>query len=162
MDVRILVPGEADVADLSRLARFDESHVRAFGIEDTVRIVEPDHLVVLDQIDAIGLQAAQRFIELPHRLLFRSTIYLGHQEHLVAVAVAQRLADADLAGSGVVVPRVVEEVDAAIDGAAHDAERQLLVHGRQAKMPAAESDRRYPFFRLAENAVLRGWDRCAL
>src|SRR5438045_2873422 len=162
MDARILVSGEADVAELARLARLDERSIRTLGVEDPVRILETDHLVVLDQIDAVGLQSAERVVELSRRLLLRSAIDLRHQKDLVAVSVAKCLPHSDLAGALVVVPRVVHEVDAAIDGAVHDAKSELLAYGRQAKVPAAEADRGYPFFGFAKNAVLRGWDHGAL
>ena len=38
--------------------------MRAFLVEDAVRILVADDLVMLDQIDAVGLQAAERFVEL--------------------------------------------------------------------------------------------------
>src|SRR5437867_8496910 len=153
MDARILVPGESDVANLACGARLDQRCIRTFGIEDPVRILEANHFVVLNEIDPIGLQSPQRFVELPRRLSLRAPVDLRHQEHLVTVSVAQRLPRADLALPLVVVPRVVHEVDAAIDGGAHDAKRELLVYGRQSEMPAADADWRYSFSRLSEKAI---------
>ena len=86
------------------MSRLDQRGVGALVVEDPVRILEANDLVMLHQIDAIGLQTAQRLVELPRRLAFRAAVDLGHQEDLVAIAVAERLAHADLAGAVVVVP----------------------------------------------------------
>jgi len=153
VDARILVPGEADVAQLARCARLDQRGVRAFAIEHAVRIFEADHLVVLDQIDAVGLQAVERLVQLPRRLLLRAAVDLGHQEHLVAIPVGERLAHADLARAVVVVPGVVHERDAAIDRVTNDAKAERLVDGRYSEVPASETDRGDPFARVSEQAV---------
>ena len=59
---------------------------------------------MLHEIDAIGLQPAQRLVELPRRLRFDAAVDLGHEEDLLAVAVPERLAHPDLALALVVVP----------------------------------------------------------
>ena len=56
MDVRILVTGEADVAQLARLARLHERRVRAVFVEDAVRVVVAKDLVMLHEVDAVGLR----------------------------------------------------------------------------------------------------------
>ena len=59
MNVRILMAGEADVPQLAGFARLIQRGLGAVvAIEDPVRIVETDHLVVLHQIDAVRLQAS--------------------------------------------------------------------------------------------------------
>ena len=70
MDARVLVAGEADVAELARLPRLEERRVGAVVVEDAVRILVADDLVVLDQVDAVGLQAAQGLVELPGGFFF--------------------------------------------------------------------------------------------
>src|SRR6266568_3974551 len=140
MDSRILVPGEADIPEFARGTRFAQRGVCALGIEDPVRILEAYDFVVLDQIDVIGLQAAQRFVELSLRLSLRPAVDLRHQEHLLPIAVAKRLPHSDLAGAAVVVPRVVHEVDAAIDCGSYDAKTELLVYGGHSEVPAAQPD----------------------
>src|ERR1700734_463925 len=56
MNMRVLVPGESDVANLACLPGIEESFISsAFG-EYAVGIVESDNLMVLYQIDVIGLQ----------------------------------------------------------------------------------------------------------
>jgi len=64
IDHRIFVTGESDVADLSCLLCIHYSFMRASLGEVSVRIFEPDVLVVLNQIDVVGLQALKRFIDL--------------------------------------------------------------------------------------------------
>ena len=154
MDARILVPGEADVADLARRARFDQRRVRALGVEDPVRIVEANYFVVLHEVNAVGLQAPQRFVELSRRFLSGPAVDLRHQEDLVAVAVAECLPRSDLAGAAVVVPGVVHEVDPAVDRGPNDTETQLRAYGWETEVPASEPDSRYSFSGASKNAVL--------
>src|SRR2546426_1370216 len=84
----------------------------------------------------------------PYTTLFRSrrvlvaTVDLGHENRLVAIAVAQRLSHADLARPTVVVPAVVEEVDSAVDRGADDADGFLLV-GLPPEVVAAHTDQRH-------------------
>ena len=64
MDRRALVAGEADVADLALLARPQHGLQRAAWREHALGIVHADDLVELQQVDVIGLQALQRFLDL--------------------------------------------------------------------------------------------------
>ena len=75
----------------------------------------------------IGLQPLERLLNLPGGGLFGPAVDLGHEEDLLAVAVAQGLAHADFAVAVVVVPAVVQKVDAAVDRGADDADALLLV-----------------------------------
>src|SRR5579859_7357979 len=59
MDVGTLVPGEADVADLSALLGFQNSFHPASGGKYAVGIAVANHFVELQQVDVVGLQAAQ-------------------------------------------------------------------------------------------------------
>ena len=70
---------------------------------------------------------------------FGAAIDFGHEEDFVAIAVAERLAHADLAVAVVIVPAVVHEGDAAIDGGADDADAFWFV-GWVADVKAAEAD----------------------
>src|SRR5207253_8354339 len=125
-DPRILVTGEPDVADLAGLARVEERAVRAFLVENAVRILVAQNLVMLNEIDMVGLQALQRFVELLGGGRLRSTVDLGHEKRLLPVSVAERLAHARLARALVVVPAVVEKIDPAIDRLPNDLDRELL------------------------------------
>src|SRR6185295_11640820 len=153
VDARVLVTGKADVAELSRFARLAESGIGAVFVEDAMRILIAEDLVVLDQIDAVGLQATQRLFQLPRSFLFRAAVDFGHQEYFAPVAVAQRFAHADLTRAIVVVPAVVHKVDAAIDRSANDPDAQLFIHGFETEMPASKTNGRYPFFGAAQGAV---------
>src|SRR5258708_36902549 len=103
-------------------------------------MLEGEGLVVVDEMDGGGLQTFQRFVELPRRFRLRAAVDLRHQEGLRAIAVAERLAHADFARAFVVVPAVVEEVDAAIDGGANDPNAEVFLHRLEPEMPAAETN----------------------
>ena len=68
-------------------------------------------------------------------------IDLGHQERLLTVTVAQRLAHANLTLPIVIVPAVVEEIDAGIERRADDVNALLLI-GLHADVVAAEAHNR--------------------
>src|SRR5256712_4248503 len=142
MDGGTLVAGESDIADLPCALRRHHRLQRAVRPEHTLRIRHPDHLVELHEVDAVGLEPAQRLIDLLRRRLPVATVDLGHEKHFVAIAVAQRLSHADLARPTVVVPAVVEEVDSVVDGRADDADGFLLV-SLPAEMVAAHADQRH-------------------
>src|SRR5262245_8098039 len=152
VDERVLVAREADEPDLSGLPRLEHRFLCTPGGEDTVRVLEPNDLVMLHQVDVIGLQPAQRLVDLSRCGLPRAAIDLRHQEDLRAVAVAQRLAHAQLAAPVVVVPAVVHEGDAAIDRVPDDADSLDLV-GRAADMVTAEADERHLLARSAERSI---------
>src|ERR1700694_203217 len=140
MDVRIFMACKADIAQLSRLAGLFQRPLRAFLVEDPIRVFVADDLVVLNEVDAVGLQTAQRFVELSRGRPRRAAVDLGHQEGLLAVPRAQCLAHATLAGAVVVVPRVVHEGDAAIDRSADDADSELLVDILRSDVKPAYAD----------------------
>src|SRR2546430_11400855 len=142
MDGGTLVAGEPDVADLAGALRRYHRFQRTVGPEHPLRVRHPDHLVELHEVDAVGLEPAQRLIDLLGRRVLVATVDLGHEKHFVAIAVAQRLSHADLARPTVVVPAVVEEVDSVVDGRADDADGFLLVR-LPAEMVAAHADQRH-------------------
>ena len=119
--------GETDVADFAFLFGFENRLHPALGGEDEFGIVVANHFVELQQIDGVGLQAAQRLVDLAGGAFAGAGVELGHQESFLAVSVAQGLAHADFAGAVVVVPAVVEEVDAFVERGANDANAFLLV-----------------------------------
>src|SRR5438876_3004300 len=120
MDVGILVSREADIPDLARSLPVDKRSIGAFLVEDSMWIVIPQYLVMLHEIDAIGPQPLERLVELPHRFRVRSPVDLRHQKDLLPVAIAERPSHARLARTIVVVPAVVQEVDATIDRRSND------------------------------------------
>src|SRR5689334_3068753 len=112
MYVRIFVSSESDVTDFPGRARFKQCGVRSLAVKDTVWIVKPDDLMMLDQIDVVDTEATQRFFKLSGSLLFGPSINLGHHKSAFAIAIAQRLAHAFFALAFVVVPTVVEKINA--------------------------------------------------
>src|SRR5438128_747400 len=88
---------------------------------------------MLHEIDAIGLQPLERLVELPHRFGVRSSVNLRHQKDLLPVAITERFSHARLARAVVVVPAVVQEVDATIDLYSDDPEAELLVEAFQSQ-----------------------------
>src|SRR5438034_2558466 len=82
----------------------------------------------------------------------RLPIHLGHQESSLAVPVPEGLSHLDLAPPLIVVPGVVEEIDARIDRGADDADALRLREVRLAKVEPAEADRGDPLACAAEAA----------
>ncbi len=140
MDKRILVAGEADVAQLARFFCFQEHLVGAVFVEDAVRVFEADDFMVLDEIDAVGLEPAKGFVQLPLRFPPGAAVDFGHEEYLVPVSVAERLPHAHFADTTVVVPGVVHEVDAVVHGGMHDADSELFVEHGQSQVPPPDTD----------------------
>src|SRR5438445_13762909 len=89
-----------------------------------MRIVIPQDLVMLHEIDATGPQPLERLVELPHRLRVRPPVDLRHQKDLLPVAIPERVSHAGLARAVVVVPAVVQKVDATVDGRSNDPEAE--------------------------------------
>ena len=108
--------------------------------------------MVLHQVHAIGLEALERFVDLAGGGLAGAPVELSHEENLLAVAVAQGFAHPDFALAIVIVPAVVQEVDALVHGGADDFDGVLLVGG-DAHVIAAESDGGDAFSGAAEGAI---------
>src|SRR6266850_3743843 len=153
MDVGILVSRKADIPNLARSLPVDERTIGAFLVEDSMWIVIPQDLVMLHEIDAIGLQPRERLVELPRRFRVRSPVDLGHQKDLPPVAIPECLSHSGLARTVVVVPAVVQEVDATVDRRSNDPEAKLLVDAFQSEMPASKTDRGDAFSCPAQRAV---------
>ena len=94
---------------------------------------------MLQQIDTVRLQSLERLVDLFRRGVLRAAVDLCHQEDLLAIPIAERLAHADLAAAVVVVPGVVHEGDAAVDRASDEADRCLIIF-RLADVIPAETD----------------------
>ena len=63
----ILVAGEPDEADFSGALRFEHGFHRAAVSEDAIGIFETDHLVMLQQVDAIGVKPLETLVDLARR-----------------------------------------------------------------------------------------------
>src|SRR5712672_3194165 len=143
MDVRVFVAGEANMSEFACLPRLDQRGVGAVLVENAVRVVIPDNLMVLDQVNAVGLQAAEGFLELLGGRLPAAPVDLGHQENFIAVTFAQRLSQPDFTQPLVIVPGVVHEGDSAVNGAANNAQAQLFIHLFKAEVPSSQPDSGY-------------------
>ena len=90
----------------------------------------------------VGLQALQRLVELPQADLLVAAVRadLGHQEDLVAPAL-EGLAHPLFALAVVVLPGVVEEVDAGIDRLVNDGDGFLEGRGIAQAVAAQPDDR---------------------
>src|SRR5438132_3376004 len=141
MNRRVFVPRESNVADLPGLLGLEHGLLRAALSEDPVRVLQADDLMVLHQIHVIGLQALERFVDLPGGSLFRTAVDLGHEENFLPVPLAQGLAHANLASPVMVVPGVVQDGDAMSDRARDDTNALLLVIGPANGVPALADQR---------------------
>jgi hypothetical protein len=155
MDLWVLVPRKTDIAEFYSFPGLHERGIRSFVIKDPVRVSVSDHLVVLDEINHVDLEATERLVKLLCRFLFGSAIGPRHQKYSVPVTITQRFAHADLAGSLVVIPAVIHEVDSAVCGGANDADAKLLIHPVQADMPTADPDCRDVLSRADERSIER-------
>src|SRR6266851_2771767 len=152
MDVWTLVACEADVANLASLSRLQDGlHPSAFR-KNTIRVGVANHFVELEKIDPVSLESAQRLVDLTRSRSFGASIDLGHKKRFLAIAVTQRVAHADFTLAAVVVPAVVEKIDALIEARADDANAFLGIH-LIAKMIATEPNERDFLFGAAQGSV---------
>ena len=126
MDLWTLMAGEPDKPHLAFFPRLLQILQRPSGREDPLRIVHTNDLMNLNEVQMIGLQAAEGLLQLLPGRRHRAPIDLGHQERLLAIAVAERFAHADFAQTGVVVPAVIQEIDPGIERHAHNPARFLI------------------------------------
>ena len=153
VDERVLVAGEADEAELALLPGVEEGFHRAVLLEDAVRVFHADDLVVLDEVEMIRAEAGHGFLDLAHGGLLGAPVDFGHLENLVAaVVLLVSLARAEFAGAQVVVPGVVHEGDAVVDGSVDEPDG-LGLGARLAEMEAAHADQADHDARGAERAV---------
>src|SRR5205085_1203615 len=88
MNVWTLVSGKADVTNLALFFRFECRLQASARAQNSCRISFANHLVELQQINMVGLQAAQRFFELLHGGFPSLAVNLGHEERLLPIAIA--------------------------------------------------------------------------
>ncbi len=134
------MPGEADEADLALLLRLIERFDHAVLREDQIGIVVVDYFVNLPDVQMIGLQTAERFVQHAHGdvLIAPMRADLGHQDHLVAFPL-ERVAEPHFTFAVVIIPGVVEEVDSGIDRFGNDAVGDVIAF-RAAQMVSADAD----------------------
>src|SRR6202140_4121682 len=120
MNVRTLVASEPDETHLARLLRFQYGFHPSVFVKNTVWIRISNHFVELQQVNSIGLQPSQRFVELDCCSGFSSTVDLGHQKGPLAITVPKGFSHWNFALSAVVAPAVVEKIDSFIDSGSNN------------------------------------------
>jgi hypothetical protein len=140
MNFRILVAGESDEADFALFLRFLERLGGAIFSDEEVRIVIESHPVDLPEVKMIGLQAAQGFFEHLQGEGSVTTVRAGfrHQKNFVAAAF-ETGSHPDFGFSAAILPAIVVEGNASIDGLMNDLDRSFLVRSL-AKMMASEAE----------------------
>src|SRR5208283_459807 len=144
MDRGIFVPSETDKADLAGFLRLECRFEAAARTKNALRIAHANNFVELEKINMVGLESAQRLVDLQGGGLFGLAVNFGHEKGLLPVAITQRLAHAKLALPTIVVPAVVQKIDAALERGADNAYTFLLI-GLDADMVTAQADHRDAF-----------------
>src|ERR1700686_5220774 len=152
MNVRALVASEPDKTHLARLLRFQHSFPPPVLGKNTVWIRISDHFVELQQLDSIGLQPSQRFVELDGCSGFGSTVDLGHQKGPLAITVTKGFSHSNFALSAVVVPAVIEKIDSFIDSGSNNPDALCWI-ALLAQVITAEPDHRNVFPGAAQRAI---------
>jgi hypothetical protein len=114
------MPRKADKPDFPGLLRGHHGLKGTIPREETIWIFHADVFVALDQVDMIGLEPPQGFIDLLRRCFPGAAIEFCHEKHLLAVSVAKSYAHAPLALAFVVVPAIVHECYSAVDRGSDD------------------------------------------
>jgi len=100
------------------------------------------HFMKLLQVDSVSLQAPQRFVDLPGGRGFVASVDLRHHKCFAPIAIAQGFSDSRLALAVVVVPTVVEKINAIIQSGSHDSDAfGFLYQGAAKVMPPDTHDR---------------------
>src|ERR1700726_247482 len=137
MDFGALVTGESDIAYLAGLSRLEHRFNRAARSENQLGVGVANDFVKLNQIDSIGLEPAERVVQLLGGGRCVAPIKLGHQKYFLAVPVAQGFAHSDFADAAVVIPAVIEKVYTAVESRADNSDAFCLGDVRPAEMIAA-------------------------
>ena len=125
----------------------------AFFVEDAEGVFETLDFVVLNEVNAVGLQAPEAVLQLARGLRIGTAVDFRHEERALAIAVAERPAHAFFAAAFIVVPAIVKEGDSAIHGLANDAGSERFVNVLEGKMPAAEANHRDRFAGVAKGPI---------
>src|ERR1700693_125887 len=152
MNVRTLVASESDVTDLACLLRVQHSFQCSSGGKNAVRVGVANYLVELEEIDSVSLKTTQRVVDLIRSSGLGASVDLGHEKSFFAVTIAQRFAHADLTLAAVVIPAVVEKIDALIQTSANDTNAFLGI-SLFAKMIATETNERDFFSAAAQRSI---------
>src|ERR1700756_2294666 len=95
----------------------------------------------LQQIDVVGLQAAYRLFNLLRRSFFGAPVDLCHQEGFRPIPVPQRLTHTNFTLSAVVIPAVVQKVDAIVECGTNNSDALLFIRLHPDVIPPKADDR---------------------
>ena len=129
MNVGLFVASESDVADLA--TAFCASST-ASSAPQVAKMrsgsVSRIYLVELEEIDSVSSRRRRRrVVDLIASGGLGASVDLGHKKSLLAVTITQRVAHADFTLAAVVIPAVVEKIDALIETRANDANAFLRI-----------------------------------
>ncbi len=144
-------PSEANETHFPFLLRLQRLRQAAL-LDHPVGVIVVVDLVELPQVEYVGPQAAQALFEVLPRATGVALTVLGHEEDFLAVSpLSKCLAHDLLAAAVVVVPGVVKEGEAVIDGGVHDLDRLVLVLDG-ANVPTAQANDGNAHARLSQLA----------
>ena len=130
VDLRVLVAGEADVADLAGVAR---GYMAAWMAPSSAKMRSGSSKRRISWNWTRSITSVSRrpmdCSELLVVVLGGAGVELGHDEDLVAVAVLKGLTHTDFGDAVVVVPAVVEEGDAAVHCLVDQVDHLVLLLG---------------------------------
>jgi hypothetical protein len=109
------VASKPNVPHFSGAFCFDRSFGSATFHKKASGIFEPDVFVKLPRVHMIDLKSLQGFVQLFERRAFGTPVKLGHHKDFLTIALPG-FTDTAFAFSLVVIPGIVREVDATIDG----------------------------------------------
>src|SRR5215472_14351183 len=140
MNVGAFVARETDKPEFPGFLRFQDSFQRATSGKNAVRIGVANHFVKLKEVEVVGLEATEGLVNLARGGRLSAPVDFGHDERLLAIAVAKSLAHPDFALTAVVVPAVVQKIDSIVDASPNDAYGFRLGEFRLAQVKSAEAN----------------------
>jgi len=146
------MPREADVAELASFFRFQSRFEGPVGTENAVGVSGANDFMELEEVDRVRLQSAERFVNLPCSHILHLAVNLGHQENSLPVTIPQGLTHAHFAFAVVIVPTIIEKIDALIDGGSNDANALPFVF-LGADMVTAQAHKRHLLATASQRAV---------
>src|SRR5215471_2735433 len=152
MNVRTLVSGKTKEANFAGFLRGENGFESSSGCKDSIWIGVSNDFVKLKQVDTVGLQAPKRFFELAAGRGFISSVDLCHQESLFAIAVPERFAHTNFALAAVVVPAVVQKVDALVESLSNNRDALVGIY-LLTEVISADSNQRDFFAGAAELSI---------
>src|SRR5580704_17877380 len=115
MNVRILVAGESDVANLAGFLGLQNGFRGSALSKYAIGVIEANDFMMLHQIDVVCLKAFQTGFDLLLGNLFSAAINLCHEKNLLTISIFQGLSHPDFTLAFVIVPTVIHKCNAAID-----------------------------------------------